>query len=260
MSREVVGIRIEDVSLRYSRRGPLVLEQIDLEVPAGKTVGLVGESGSGKSSLGRLIVGERPPTGGRIEIGGQEWTRSNLRGELRRSVQLIFQDPFSALNPYLTPLEAVSEAVHVARGLAKAPARKRATELLEQVGLAGRTIERAPASLSGGQRQRVVIARALACDPNVIVADEATSALDVSVQAQILNVLMSLQAELGLTMLFISHDIAVINHVTDEVAVLEKGLIVEHGETEQVMRNPQHPYTRKLLAAFDDEPQDARRV
>jgi peptide/nickel transport system ATP-binding protein len=256
MKRDVVGIRIEDVSLRYARRGPLVLEQITLDVPPGKTVGLVGESGSGKSSLGRLIVGERPATSGRIEIGGQEWNRTTRRGELRRSVQMIFQDPFGALNPYMTPLEAVSETVHVARKLPKERSRERATELLEQVGLAGRTIERTPSSLSGGQRQRVVIARALACDPKVIIADEATSALDVSVQAQILNVLMGLQEELGLTMLFISHDIAVINHVTDEVAVLEGGVIVEHGATEAVIANPQHPYTRKLLAAFGDEPRD----
>src|ERR1700712_2944967 len=247
----VPAVRIENLRYRYTRLGPDVLKDVSLTVPSGSILGLVGESGSGKSTLGRIVVDERRQTSGVVEIEGQRWADSRRNGDLRRSVQMIFQDPFGSLNPYLSPIAAVAEAAAVTQRLSKNAARERAVELLEKVGLRGELIQRTPASLSGGQRQRVVIARALACDPRILVADEPTSALDVSVQAQILNVLMRLQADLGLTMLFISHDMGVINHITDEVAVLERGVIVESGPTEEVMRHPQHPYTQKLLAAFD---------
>jgi peptide/nickel transport system ATP-binding protein len=248
------AIELRDVRYRYTRNGPEVLKGISLTVPAGTITGLVGESGSGKSTLGRLIVDERRPTDGHILIEGRRWDRNSRKNGMRRSVQMVFQDPFAALNPYLSPLAAVTEAVAVADRLGRARARDRAIELLTQVGLSGAVVERAPSSLSGGQRQRVVIARALACRPRVLVADEATSALDVSVQAQILNLLMGLQRDLGLTILFISHDISVINHLTDEVAVLKGGVIVESGATEQIMNAPQHDYTRTLLAAFGHTP------
>ena len=247
----VPAVRIENVRYRYTRSGPDVLKDVSLTVPSGSILGLVGESGSGKSTLGRIVVDERRQTSGVVEIEGQRWADSRRNSDLRRSVQMIFQDPFGSLNPYLSPIAAVAEAAAVTQRLSKDASRERAVELLEKVGLRGELIQRTPASLSGGQRQRVVIARALACEPRILVADEPTSALDVSVQAQILNVLMRLQADLGLTMLFISHDMGVINHITDEVAVLERGVIVESGPTEEVMRHPQHPYTQKLLAAFD---------
>ena len=251
---DTFAIELRDVRYRYTRNGPEVLKGISLVVPAGTITGLVGESGSGKSTLGRLIVDERRPTDGHILIEGRRWDRNSRKNGMRRSVQMVFQDPFAALNPYLSPLAAVTEAVAVADRLGRARARDRAIELLTQVGLSGAVVERAPSSLSGGQRQRVVIARALACRPQVLVADEATSALDVSVQAQILNLLMGLQRDLGLTILFISHDISVINHLTDEVAVLKGGVIVESGATEQIMNAPQHDYTRTLLAAFGHTP------
>ncbi|AOX44910.1 ABC transporter ATP-binding protein [Microbacterium sp. BH-3-3-3] len=248
------AIELRDVRYRYTGNGPEVLKGISLAVPAGTITGLVGESGSGKSTLGRLVVDERRPTDGDILIEGRRWDRSSRRNGMRRSVQMVFQDPFAALNPYLSPLAAVTEAVAVADRQGRVRARDRAIELLAQVGLSGALVERAPSSLSGGQRQRVVIARALACRPRVLVADEATSALDVSVQAQILNLLMGLQRELGLTILFISHDISVINHLTDDMAVLKGGVIVESGATDQIMNAPQHAYTRTLLSAFGHTP------
>ncbi|WP_285241538.1 ATP-binding cassette domain-containing protein [Pseudarthrobacter sp. MEB009] len=259
---DIPAVELCDVRYRYRRGGPEVLKGISLTVGAGTIMGLVGESGSGKSTLGRLIVNERQPTGGSILIEGSRWDSQSRKNGLRRSVQMVFQDPFAALNPYLTPVAAVTEAVAVADRQGLPTARERAIALLRQVGLSGAIIDRAPSSLSGGQRQRVVIARALACRPRILVADEATSALDVSVQAQILNLLMGLQRDLGLTMLFISHDISVIDHLTDEVAVLKDGLIVESGATEQILNAPQHDYTRALLSAFreSDREQDMDRM
>ena len=233
------ALSVREVSYRYSRHAPLILDRVSLEVQQGGAVGLVGESGSGKSTLARILVGERRPTTGEALVNGIAWSTVKRSSALRRGVQMIFQDPYAALNPYLTPRAAVSEAARITQGISRDEAAQRARSLLGEVGLSGALIDRSPNRLSGGQRQRVVIARALACEPSVLVADEPTSALDVSVQAQILNLLMQIQAERRLTLVLISHDIAVINHVTEEVAVMAGGRIVEAGPTESVLTDPQ---------------------
>jgi ABC-type glutathione transport system ATPase component len=247
---EAPALEAREVSVRYDKRGPDAVTAVSLQVPRGGAVGIVGESGSGKSTLARVLVHERPPTTGEALVFGTPWRDVRPRGRARRSVQMIFQDPYGALNPRRTPLAAVAEAAAVARGISQREARQVATELLAEVGLSGPIVERRPRRLSGGQRQRVVIARALACDPEVIVADEPTSALDVSVQAQILNLLMRLREERNLTLVLISHDIAVVNHVTDTVVVMLDGRIVESGPTADVLSAPSDPYTRRLIDAY----------
>jgi len=246
----VPAIRVEDLYYRYSRNAVDVLSGINLTVAPGRIMGLVGESGSGKSTLGRIIVNERRQSSGVVEIEGRPWDKVRRTADIRRSVQMIFQDPYGSLNPYLTPMQAVVEALRVTQGHRLAVARSGASDLLHQVGLSEEHSHRSPSSLSGGQRQRVVIARALACGPRIIVADEPTSALDVSVQAQILNLLLTLQRDLGLTMVFISHDMAAVNHIADDVAVLQHGRIVETGLVADVLTNPQQEYTQRLLESF----------
>jgi ABC-type glutathione transport system ATPase component len=244
------AIEVDDVTLRYRRDAAPAVSGVSLSVPDGGALGIVGESGSGKSTLARMIVGEREPSEGAVRVFGQTWREIPARGPVRRSVQMVFQDPYGALNPRLTPVAAVAEAVGVAQGVARGRREAVARELLAEVGLSGAPTERLPARLSGGQRQRVVIARALACEPKVLVADEPTSALDVSVQAQILNLLMRLREERALTLVLISHDITVVDHMTDRIAVMLRGEVVEHGATETVLRAPEHEYTKQLIAAF----------
>jgi oligopeptide/dipeptide ABC transporter ATP-binding protein len=227
------------------------VSDVDLDIRRGEVVGLVGESGSGKTTLGRLILRLIEPSAGRIRFDGVEM--SNLGGSamraLRRRMQIVFQDPFSSLNPHLRVGEAIAEPIGI-HGLASGAAlTRRVDALLDMVGLPRTACDRFPHEFSGGQRQRIAIARALASEPDFVVADEAVAALDVSIQAQILNLLADLRAELGLTMLFISHDLGVVRHIADRVAVMYLGRVVEVGDAVQTMREPRHPYTCALVEA-----------
>ncbi|MFP4004594.1 MAG: ABC transporter ATP-binding protein [Alphaproteobacteria bacterium] len=228
------------------------VDGVSLSVEKGRTFGLVGESGCGKSTLARLAVGLMRPSAGSIAFSGRPVRAPGGGGALGRGrLQMIFQDPFASLNPRWRVRDIIAEPMR-ARGLSRAERRARAGELLEQVGLAAADGEKFPHEFSGGQRQRISIARALASEPDFLVLDEPTSALDVSVQAQILNLMRDLQERLGLTYLFISHDLAVISHVADRVGVMYLGRIVETAEAEQLFREPRHPYTRLLMDAVPD--------
>ncbi|MET8542006.1 ABC transporter ATP-binding protein [Kitasatospora sp. NPDC004799] len=217
----------------------------------GETLGIVGESGSGKSTTAQLVMGMLAPDAGEVLLDGRPWSAlpERLRRPARSAVQLVHQDPLASFDPRFTVRRILAEALAVA-GVARGAARReRAVELLAQVGLGEQHLERRPHGLSGGQRQRVAIARALATGPRLLVCDEPVSALDVSVQAQVLELLARLRAELGLAMLFISHDLAVVRQVSDRVLVMKDGRAVEYGPAERVFRAPEHPYTRQLLAA-----------
>ncbi|HEX5620194.1 MAG TPA: ABC transporter ATP-binding protein [Solirubrobacteraceae bacterium] len=228
-------IETRELTVRF---GPVVaVDRVSLTLPAGQVLGLVGESGSGKSTLARALVG-LVPFAGRVLVRGEDW-RSLPRAR-RRRVQMVFQDPFASLNPRMTVGATIAEA---ARSWADVE------RLLELVGLDAGHALRLPRELSGGQRQRVAIARALAVRPDVLIADEITSALDVSVQGAILNLLREIQAELGLTVLFISHDLSLVRYVSDATAVMYLGRIVEQGAVDAVVERPRHPYTRALLDA-----------
>ena len=229
------------------------VDEVSLDIFAGETVGLVGESGSGKTTLGRALLRLVEPTGGRVLFNGRELSRipkTELR-KLRKDFQIIFQDPYASLNPRVTIGEAILEPMQVHGIGADNQWRKaRVRELLEKVGLSAGHYHRYPHEFSGGQRQRISIARALALEPKFIVCDESVSALDVSVQAQVLNLLNSLKAEFGLTLLFITHDLAVAKFMSDRLVVMNKGRIEETGPAEEIYRNPQQEYTRKLIAAI----------
>ncbi|MHB8590052.1 MAG: ABC transporter ATP-binding protein [Candidatus Dormibacteraceae bacterium] len=226
------------------------LEDVNFTLERGHALGIVGESGSGKSTLARLLVGLQRPTTGRILLNGRDvserprtWT-----SEVRRRVQIIFQDPYSSLDPRMRLLEIVTEGMWHSR-LGTRQKHERAYELLEQVGLSRSVGSNFPHQLSGGQRQRVGIARALAANPDVLIADEPVSALDVSIQGQILNLLRRLQREHNLSLLFITHDLAVARHMSDSIAVMHMGKVVESAPTEELFLNPLHPYTQALLSA-----------
>ncbi|MEA3210166.1 MAG: peptide/nickel transport system ATP-binding protein [Chthoniobacter sp.] len=228
------------------------VDDVSFSIEAGTTVGLVGESGSGKSTIGKTILKLVPPTSGQILFEGRDVLplSENEFRPLRREMQMIFQDPFGSLNPRHTIFQIVGEALEIHFPKMNHNARReRVAELMRQVGLKPEMMERYPHEFSGGQRQRIGIARALAVKPKFIVCDEPVSALDVSVQAQIVNLLQDLQAELGLTYLFIAHDLAVVEHVSDHVLVMYRGKIVESASAEAIYQAPQHEYTRKLLAA-----------
>ena len=228
------------------------VDGVSLAIREGRTLALVGESGSGKTTVGKAILQLVRPTGGSVRHLGEELTRLS-RGALKRhraSMQIIFQDPYASLNPRLRVADILAEGMRsLGVGRSDAERASRIDALLEQVGLPAQARGRYPHEFSGGQRQRIAIARALAVEPKLIVCDEPTSALDVSVQAQILNLLKSLQDRLGLAYLFITHNLAVVEHLAHEVAVMQAGRIVEHGGAEQVLREPRHAYTRALLAA-----------
>jgi oligopeptide transport system ATP-binding protein len=225
---------------------------VSFVIPAGKTVGLVGESGSGKTTVGMAILNLVRVTSGNILFRGRDITNLPEREfrPLRRQIQIVFQDPFGSLNPRWDILRIISEPfrVHFA-SLTASQRKERAAELLRRVGLKPDLLRRFPHEFSGGQRQRIGIARALAVEPALIVCDEPVSALDVSVQAQIVNLLEDLQQESGISYLFIAHDLAVVEHISDQVAVMHRGEVVEAAAAERIYREPQHEYTRKLLAS-----------
>lgn len=237
----------DQVSVRYGgRRGGLTaVDGVSLTVPAGQVVGLVGESGSGKSTLARAAVGLAPVSSGRVLLDGVDIRRLPRR----RPLQMVFQDPYSSLDPRMSIGESITEAMPRGAHSGVAGRRAEVARLLELVNLGPERATMLPKNLSGGQRQRVALARALAGQPEVIIADEITSALDVSVQGAVLNLVRSVQRRLNLSMLFISHNLAVVRYVSDVVAVMYLGRIVEAGPAEQVLNDPQHPYTRDLLAA-----------
>jgi ABC-type oligopeptide transport system ATPase subunit len=251
------------VMLRRKLGAVRAVDGIDFEVARGETFGIVGESGSGKSTAARLIARLLEPTAGRVRFAGREITA--LRGaglkEVRRELQMVFQDPYSSLNPRKTIGAIVSEPLVIHRVQGDRAARKRAVqELMETVGLNPEHYNRYPHEFSGGQRQRVGIARALALGPKLLIADEPVSALDVSIQAQVLNLLRDLQRRLGLTMVFISHDLSVIRHMCDRIAVMHDGRIVEVASNEALYSAPREPYTRELLAAVPGARRVARRT
>ena len=246
----------------WNRRRLRALDDVSLEVQAGRTLGLVGESGSGKSTLGRCILGLTSVDSGQVVFEGRD-VASLARKEMsqfRRRVQPVFQDPFGSLDPRWPVGRSVRESLDSFKIGSPVDRDSRVLELFERVGLRTAFATRMPNQLSGGQRQRVAIAAALASEPELIVADEPVSALDVSVQAQILNLFMDLQRDLGVTAVFITHDLGVVEHVCDEVAVLNHGVVVETGRVDEVMRAPVDVYTRTLLAAIPSADPESRRA
>ncbi len=227
------------------------LEDASFTLHAGRSLGVVGESGSGKSTLARLVMALERPSAGCVRLEGRDLhalDAAALRAE-RARMQMVFQDPYGSLDPRRTVLQTVAEPLAVLHGAGRAEQRERAAEVLDAVGLRASDLPKYPHEFSGGQRQRIAIARALVTRPKLIVADEPVSALDVSVQAQVLNLMQDLQDGHGITYLFISHDLAVVDLVCDEVLVLQHGRIVERGDPGRLFRAPEHPYTRRLLQA-----------
>jgi peptide/nickel transport system ATP-binding protein len=253
-------LEVKDLHVRFVQHRALwaqgtttvdAVRGVSFTIERGQAYGLVGESGSGKTTIGRTILGLAQPTSGTIRFDGEPLfdARGRLRSTRRRAVQAVFQDPYSSLNPTMTIGRLLAEAVRRYTDLDRSDTQRRVAELLEAVGLSPSHANRLPIELSGGQRQRVNVARALAVDPELIVCDEPTSALDVSTQAQVLNLLADLRSEFDVSYLFISHDLAVIEHIADSIGVLYAGTLLESGPPERVVANPAHPYTQLLVSS-----------
>lgn len=225
------------------------VDDVSLEVAENETVGIVGESGCGKSTMGKAIVGLLEPTEGTISFEGRPYGDISIK-ERAKNIQIIFQDPYSSLDPRMTVGESIEEPLSVIEGMPREERHRRGLELMEEVGLRADQYDRYPHEFSGGQRQRIGIARALATNPRIVVCDEAVSALDVSIQAQILNLINDLKKRHKLSFLFISHNLSVVQHICDKVAVMYLGHIVEYGDVDSIFENPRHPYTQALLDAI----------
>lgn len=229
------------------------VDGVSFTLEQGKTYGLVGESGSGKTTTGRAIIGLEEITGGNVTFEGKDITSMKSKTkEMRKDIQMIFQDPYSSLNPRKRVLDVIAEPLRNYEKLSSQEEKKRVQSLLELVGLSPESIMKYPHQFSGGQRQRIGVARAIALKPKLIIADEPVSALDVSVQAQVLNFMQDIQQELNLTYLFISHDLGIVKHMCDHLAIMYKGRYVEQGTREDIFNNPQHIYTKRLIAAIPD--------
>jgi len=255
-------LEVEDLKVHFPIQGGVfgrtvdhvrAVDGVSFSIEKGKTYGLVGESGSGKTTTGRAIIGLNKIVSGKVIFDGQDITdmrRSKM--DARRDIQMIFQDPYSTLNPKKRVFDIVSEPLRNYENLSRSEEKKRVGELLELVGLSPESIYKYPHEFSGGQRQRIGIARAIALKPKLIIADEPVSALDVSVQAQVLNFMQEIQKELGLTYLFISHDLGIIKHMCDRIGIMYKGRYVEEGTPDDIFKNPQHIYSKRLVAAIPD--------
>ncbi len=260
-------VEVQDLCVSFPLDGKRTLEavsHVDLTIFRGETMGLVGESGCGKTTLGRAVKGIVRSSSGAVLYRGQDIGRMNAvdRKRFQREAQMIFQDPYSSLDPRMTVREIVKEGMKAHRMGSAKELNGRVDSMLELVGLSPEHANRFPHEFSGGQRQRIGIARALALDPAFIVCDEPTSALDVSIQAQIVTLLKEIQARMGLTLLFISHDLAMVKYVSDRIAVMYLGQIIELAEADELYEHPQHPYTRALLSSIQlaDPDAEARRV
>lgn len=259
-------IQLDNLKVHYPIRGGIfntiqsyvkAVDGVSLSIESGKTYGLVGESGSGKTTIGKSLIGLEPITEGYIYYNGQEVTnkarsRNKQYSDYNKNVQMIFQDSTSSLNPKKRIIDVIAEPMRNYFNYTKDEEKKRIIELLEIVGLNEGAMYRYPHEFSGGQRQRIGVARAVASDPKLIIADEPTSALDLSVQAQVLNFMRRIQDEYGLSYLFISHDLGVVQHMSDNIAIMHRGRFVEQGAKEKIYSNPQHIYTKRLLSAIPD--------
>lgn len=254
MSPAPALLEVKDLHVTYGqsrRREFQALKGVSLAISPGETLGLVGESGSGKTTIGRAVLGQTPVSDGSIAFDGEDITHAprRRRKELGRQLQVVFQDPYSSLNPARTIGQTLAEPLSTDPSLSRDAIRGRIAEILRRVGMPEDTAERYPGQFSGGQRQRIAIARAVIGRPRLVVCDEPVSALDLSVQAQVLNLLNELQQDMGLAMLFISHDLTVVRHVSHRTVVLYRGQIVEEGDAQEVNDHPQHPYTQALVNA-----------
>ena len=270
MSNEILSVKniskiYESSGGGFGRKNKVsALDGVSFNLVQGETLGIVGESGCGKSTLGRIISRLDSPTSGEIIYKGNDIAKKSLAAmrPLRKEIQFIFQDPYASLNPRRQIGAIIEEPMRI-HGVSKDERRARAHELLEKVGLDKNSYEKYPHEFSGGQRQRVVIARALTLKPELIIADEPVSALDVSIQAQVLNLFKELQDEMKLTYVFVAHDLGVVRHISDRIAVMYLGKIVELGTVEEIYNNPQHPYTKALLSAnprIDQSAQSTRQI
>jgi oligopeptide transport system ATP-binding protein len=256
-ARTEYAIQVEGLTKVFGRRrrsaGLVAVDKIDFSVSPGGALAIVGESGSGKTTTARMIIGLERPTSGRIFVGGKEHIHGRMgsreRRRLAEEVQMVFQDPYSSLDPRQRVHDCIDEILRLHFDLDREARDARVSELMVQVGLDERHASVRPRALSGGEQQRVAIARALASRPHVLILDEAVASLDVSVQAQVLNLLADIREQTGVTYLFISHDLAVVRQVSDEVVVMQRGAIVERGPTDRVLDHPEHPYTKTLLSA-----------